>query len=149
MVERFFKYLAHSFEMEQQNIEAAQSEILPNWQRFQTRSARKIVEELKGTIEDFGIHDWGKEPYHGAGHVWRPNAKSWEVLARLRAFSLINDQEKHKNIHICGEAYSDHQGFIEGALRSAQGVLDWIEAHEQSQRRSLHPDSSGHKPISS
>jgi monoamine oxidase len=149
LVERFFKYLAHSFEMEQQNIEASESQILPNWQRFQSQSAQKIVEELKGTIEDFGIHDWGQEPYHAACHVWRPNAKSWEVLARLRAFSLINDQEKHKNIHICGEAYSDNQGFIEGALRSAQGVLDWIEAHEQVQKRSLHPDISENKPISS
>jgi monoamine oxidase len=135
LVERFFKYLAYSFEMEQQNVENSTSQILPNWQRFQTQSTQKIVEELKGTIEDFGIHDWGKAPYHGACHVWRPNAKSWEVIARLKAFSLIHDPEKHKNIHICGEAYSDHQGFIEGALRSAQCVLDWIEAHEQGESR--------------
>lgn len=29
-----------------------------------------------------------------------------------------------KNVHICGEAYSDYQGFIEGALRSAEDVLE-------------------------
>jgi monoamine oxidase len=149
LVDRFFKYLAHSFEMEQQDIEASASQILPNWERFQSQSTQKIVEELKGTIEDFGIHDWGKEPYHGACHVWKPNAKSWEVMVRLRAFSLINDPEKHKNIHICGEAYSDYQGFIEGALRSAQGVLDWIETHQESQGRSLQPDFPGSEPISS
>jgi monoamine oxidase len=137
LVERFFKYLAHGFEMEQQDIEASESKILPNWQRFQSQSAQKIVEELKGTIEDFGIHDWGKEPYGAACHAWRPNTKSWEVIVRLRAFSLINDREKHKKIHICGEAYSDYQGFLEGALRSAQGVLDWIEAQEETQMQSL------------
>lgn len=140
LVERFFKYLAHSFEMEGQNI-ASKRKILPDWQRFENQSAQKIVEELKGTIEDFGIHDWGKAPYQGACHAWRPNAKSWEIIVRLRAFSLINDRQKHKNIHICGEAYSDRQGFIEGALRSAQGVLDWIEAHERVQRGSLAADS--------
>jgi hypothetical protein len=26
-------------------------------------------------------------------------------------------------LHVCGEAYSDYQGFIEGALRSAAEVL--------------------------
>ncbi|MBW4563371.1 MAG: hypothetical protein KME32_19930 [Mojavia pulchra JT2-VF2] len=52
-------------------------------------------------------------------------------MVRLRAFSLIDDQYKHKNIHICGEAYSDYQGFIEGALRSVQDVLKWIEAQEE------------------
>jgi hypothetical protein len=31
-----------------------------------------------------------------------------------------------KNVHICGEAYSDFQGFIEGALRSARHVVETI-----------------------
>ena len=137
LVDRFFKYLAYSFEMEQQDLDTCESEILPNWKRFQCQSPQTIVEELKGTIEDFGIHDWGKEPYSAACHAWRPNAKSWEVIVRLRAFSLINDQHNHKNIHVCGEAYSDYQGFIEGALRSAQGVLDWIESQEEAKMRSL------------
>lgn len=26
-------------------------------------------------------------------------------------------------LHVCGEAYSDYQGFVEGALRSAAEVL--------------------------
>lgn len=134
LVERFFKYLAKSFEIEKQNVKTSESLILPNyWEQFQSTPTHKIVEELKGTIEDFGIHDWGKEPYGAACHAWRPNTKSWEVIVRLRAFSLINDQDKHKNIHICGEAYSDYHGFIEGALRSAQGVLDWIENQEKLQ----------------
>jgi monoamine oxidase len=29
-------------------------------------------------------------------------------------------------VHICGEAYSDYQGFIEGALRSAALALNAI-----------------------
>jgi hypothetical protein len=132
LVERFFKYLAKGFEIEKQDLETSESQILPNyWEHFQSTSTQKIVEELKGTIEDFGIHDWGKKPYGAACHAWRPNTKSWEIIVRLRAFSLINDRDKHKNIHICGEAYSDYHGFVEGALRSARGVLDWIEAQQE------------------
>ena len=29
-------------------------------------------------------------------------------------------------LHVCGEAYSDYQGFIEGALRSAAKAIDSI-----------------------
>ncbi|BAY09433.1 flavin monoamine oxidase family protein [Calothrix sp. NIES-2098] len=132
LVEQFFKYLADGFEIEKQADDLSQSSIFPNYpQCFLDQSAQKIVEDLKGTIEDFGIHDWGKAPFGAACHAWRPNVKSGEVMVRLRAFSLLNDRYKHKNIHICGEAYSDNQGFIEGALRSAQNVLKSMEAQEE------------------
>jgi monoamine oxidase len=39
----------------------------------------------------------------------------------LKAFSLTG--RGRKNVHICGEAYSDYQGFIEGALSSAEETL--------------------------
>jgi monoamine oxidase len=41
-----------------------------------------------------------------------------EAIDRLKAFSLIG-QPGRGNLHVCGEAFSDYQGFIEGSLRSA------------------------------
>jgi hypothetical protein len=38
----------------------------------------------------------------------------WEVRDHLKAFRLIG--RKYQNVHVCGEAYSDFQGHIEGAL---------------------------------
>jgi len=76
-------------------------------------------------IEWCGIRDWGREPYCGANHVWRPQRKSWEELKELSAFAL--DDGENKNIHVCGEAYCDYQGFIEGSLRSAAHVLHAID----------------------
>lgn len=70
-----------------------------------------------------GIRDWGKEPYGGACHAWRPGQKSWEVMDELEAFTLAGKNGR-LNVHICGEAYSDYQGFIEGSLRSTARVLD-------------------------
>ena len=69
-----------------------------------------------------GIRDWGKDPYGAAVHVWKPRAKSWEVADAFTAFSLDG---RTTNVHICGDAYSDYQGFIEGALRSAGRVLSY------------------------
>ncbi len=79
-----------------------------------------------------GIRDWGKEPYDGAVHVWRPRRKSWEVMARLVAFGLADPtgrtappDDEVRNVHVIGDAYSDYQGFIEGALRSTGRLLTY------------------------
>jgi hypothetical protein len=69
-----------------------------------------------------GIRDWGKDPFGGAAHAWRPGVKSRDVIDYLKEFSLTK-RNRIRNIHVCGEAYSDYQGFIEGALRSADGVI--------------------------
>lgn len=82
-----------------------------------------------------GIRDWGKDPYGAAVHVWRPRARSWEVADRFAAFSLDG---RTANIHICGDAYSDYQGFIEGALRSAGRVLSYL-CSGNTHDRLLHP----------
>jgi len=46
------------------------------------------------------------------------------AIDQLTSFSLSGSPSADKNVHICGEAYSDYQGFIEGGLRSAITVVD-------------------------
>jgi hypothetical protein len=75
--------------------------------------------EFTESITAFSIRDWSRDPFGAAAHSWRPRAKSWEVRGRIKAFGLVGRDPEIKNVHICGEAYSDYQGFIEGALRSA------------------------------
>ncbi len=84
----------------------------------------------------YGIRDWGRKPYSGANHAWRPERKSWEALRRLSEFALRFRAQGGgsgtapivpPNVHVCGEAYSDYHGFIEGALRSAKHVLHTID----------------------
>lgn len=90
------------------------------------KSEEELTENLAERVVKFGIRDWSREPYGAAAHTWKPKTKSWEVLERLQAFSLSDEEEDPRNIHICGEAYSDYHGFIEGALRSADDVLRTI-----------------------
>jgi hypothetical protein len=78
------------------------------------------------TAEDiawYGIRDWGRGPYHGANHAWRPERKYWVIMRRL---GEIRSSDGGGTIHVCGEDYSDYHGFIEGALRSAVFVLHRI-----------------------
>lgn len=89
-------------------------------------------ETLRETdIEHYGIRDWGREPYCAANHTWYPETKSWAVLSALSGFSLVGADPAVKNVHVCGEAYSDYHGFIEGSLRSAAHVLHQLDdTHE-------------------
>ena len=52
---------------------------------------------------DFGVHQWGL------------HADDKQVIAYLT--------EPLENLYVCGEAFSDYQGWVEGALRSANLVL--------------------------
>jgi len=105
---------------------ARSEERLPNrriWKRF-VQYARDY-EHHDFTAERLlavGIRDWGKEPYGGAVFLWRPRRRSWEVMGRLVAFGLCDGE---RNLHVIGDAYSDHQGFIEGALRSTARLLNF------------------------
>ncbi|BBU26685.1 hypothetical protein BTHE68_04190 [Burkholderia sp. THE68] len=84
----------------------------------------------------YGIRDWGRDPYGAANHAWRPERRYWVVMRRL---AQLGPDGSPDTIHICGEAYSDYHGFMEGSLRSAvyalhrmfraegQANLEWID----------------------
>jgi len=71
-----------------------------------------------------GLRDWGLKPFVGACHAWRSGTDPTLVINYLKGFSMLPSVPKANcRLHVCGEAYSDYQGFIEGALRSAAEVL--------------------------
>lgn len=72
-------------------------------------------------VLSYGIRDWRREPYGAGVHLWRAGFEPWKVIERFEAFSL--SEGRPQNVHICGEAFSDYQGFMEGALRTAKSAL--------------------------
>ncbi len=62
-------------------------------------------------------HDWGQDPFGGGWNSWNIGVKSWEVIEK------IVQPEPGVPLFICGEAYSDSQGWVEGALQTADLVL--------------------------
>jgi monoamine oxidase len=63
------------------------------------------------------LMDWRPRPYGGASHRWAVGARSWEVIPRMRR------PLPGLPLHVCGEAWSDLQGWVEGAFRSCERVL--------------------------
>jgi hypothetical protein len=82
---------------------------------------------LGTAVDAYAIHDWSCEPFGAGCHAWKPGVRSFEVRQRLPAFALESANQRVKNVHICGEAYSDYQGFIEGALQTALDVVVSID----------------------
>jgi monoamine oxidase len=86
----------------------------------------KEIEAEAESISCFGIRDWSREPFEAGCHVWKFGIRVEEAIKELAAFSLCGASPSNKNIHICGEAYSDFQGFVEGGLRTALLIIKHI-----------------------
>ena len=100
---------------------------LPGWDRY--AAPRAMVEEAhRQLIELHGLRyapppyaaafmDWADDPFGGGVHFWNIHAKSWEIIPR------IVQPKPPVPAYICGEAYSDTQTWVEGALQTAELVL--------------------------
>lgn len=62
-------------------------------------------------------HDWLDDPFGGGVNFWNIGVRSWEVIPK------IAKPVASAPVYVVGEAYSDAQGWVEGALRSAEIVL--------------------------
>ncbi|BAZ19376.1 amine oxidase (plasmid) [Kalymmatonema gypsitolerans NIES-4073] len=74
--------------------------------------------------------DWSLDPFGGGYHAWKAGVNVQEVMKYMRK------PVESESIHICGEAYSDQQGWVEGALCVAEKMLqehfsiewpDWLD----------------------
>lgn len=68
-------------------------------------------------VRNAAFRDWGDDPFGGGWNSWNIGVKSWEVKERI--IQPIDGQP----LYICGEAYSDAQGWVEGALQTADMML--------------------------
>jgi monoamine oxidase len=97
-------------------------------------SVREMVEQIQGQLTEIhGVKpppplagpicfDWAGAPFGGGWHDWKPGLKSWEVMPRIRRLSV--DDKADARVFLCGEAYSNQQGWVEGALNTAEMVLE-------------------------
>lgn len=63
------------------------------------------------------FRDWGDDPYGGGWNSWNIGVQSNEVKHQI-VQPLVGTE-----LFICGEAYSDGQGWVEGALQTAELML--------------------------
>lgn len=78
---------------------------------------------------DAAFMDWTSDPYGGGVHFWKIGRQSWNTLERM------TQPVPGFPCYICGEAWSTSQTWVEGALETAEIVLqkhfelpepDWV-----------------------
>ena len=87
---------------------------------------------------------WGDDPYGGGWHEWKANYRLDEIMCRMR-----HPVEK-ESIYIVGEAYSYEQGWVEGALNTAESTLsqffdldtpEWLTAPRATEQEQEYYDN--------
>ncbi len=83
------------------------------------------------------FQDWGTDPHGAAWHAWKAGFRYWEVMRRMRKPLDPSWSEDggcpEEQVYICGEAYSNIQSWVEGALQTAEHVLrDYFELDRPS-----------------
>lgn len=69
-------------------------------------------------VRNAAFRDWGADPFGGGWNSWNIGVKSSEVKQK------IIQPLASRPLYICGEAYSDAQGWVEGALQTADMMLE-------------------------
>jgi monoamine oxidase len=95
------------------------------WRQYRasTRMVAEVARQLQQIhglaytpdVRNAAFLDWGDDPFGGGWNSWNIGVKSWEVKARI-----VNPADA---LYVCGEAYSDAQGWVEGALQTADMML--------------------------
>lgn len=60
---------------------------------------------------------WSRDPFGGGAHFWNKGVRSHEVAER------ILQPIPGWPVHVCGECWSHEQGWVEGALQTAEAML--------------------------
>ncbi len=96
--------------------------------KLESTLSRRAITEIQSELSEMhGVEvppptgglfiDWAKAPFGGGWHNWQPGYKSWEIAP------LMARPDPALPLHVCGEAFSEAQGWTEGALGSAETML--------------------------
>ncbi|MEM7442911.1 MAG: FAD-dependent oxidoreductase [Pseudomonadota bacterium] len=69
-------------------------------------------------IVDAAYRDWNDDPFGGGWHFWNVGVNSQDAIPQI-----VQPSRQHP-LYICGEAYSGTHGWVEGALQTADMVLE-------------------------
>jgi monoamine oxidase len=86
------------------------------------REAQRQLSEVHGieVPEPYAVASmsWNEDPFGGAADFWKIHARSEDVMER------ITQPLEGLPVFVCGDSYSRTQGWVEGALESAELMLE-------------------------
>jgi hypothetical protein len=100
----------------------AQAEEIESHQRWEAHRQEQVAEIhcAKFVPQPYAAvyQDWSEDPFGGGWHAWKAGFRFWEIIKKMRK-PLAG-----RAVYICGEAYSNKQGWVEGALQTTERMLE-------------------------
>lgn len=86
------------------------------------QSAHQQILEVHGLVDidqpySAIYQDWSSDPYGGGWHEWKAGYRYDLLMPKIR------QPLSAERVFVCGEAYSNNQGWVEGCLQTAEHVL--------------------------
>ena len=102
---------------------------MPADSAFASLLVKQLAEVHGVSVEDVPApravyyQDWGQDPFGGGYHGWAAHYNICEAMDRVRApyQQILGDPARHT--YVIGSCYSFDQGWVEGALCTAESVL--------------------------
>jgi monoamine oxidase len=101
----------------------------PHWYE-QAPSSAMVAEIQRQLVEMHGVtvpapysaswRDWSEDPYGGAFNTWNVGVDAVQVA------QAILQPDSSVPLYVCGEAYSQDQGWVEGAFDTAEQVVQLL-----------------------
>jgi monoamine oxidase len=108
-------------------VGTAQEPVESDWHKYPApeRMTAEVARQLQTVhglsftpvVQNAAFRDWGDDPFGGGWNSWNIGVQSQVVKERI--VKPLEDRP----LYICGEAYSDAQGWVEGALQTADLML--------------------------
>jgi monoamine oxidase len=124
----------------------------PRWAQHKAPE-RMVAEVHRQLLEMHGItdpsvvpypysaafRDWGEDPYGGGANFWPVGVRSYEVSRQI-----VQPKPPYP-VYICGDAYSHSQAWVEGALETAEDLLQCFLGLSAPAWQKHHPAAHGHQ----
>lgn len=108
--------------------------VSPEWRHYEAprRMVAEVARQLATVhgltytprVRHAAFRDWGDDPFGGGWNSWNIGVRSEQVMEQI-----IQPLDEVP-LYICGEAYSNAQGWVEGALQTADLVLKRLGVDE-------------------
>jgi monoamine oxidase len=108
-------------------LEPGVTEVMPKRQYAATKEMVEIANHQVAELHSVPslpmpysavYHTWNEDPYGGGWHEWKAGYRLDEIMCKMR--HPVDTEQ----IYIVGEAYSYGQGWVEGALDTAESMLE-------------------------
>jgi hypothetical protein len=101
-------------------LENIQNDII---NKLDTLLYEKYPDKSGWDIRIYGIEDWTTLCNNSELFLWKPGVNTDQVMSKLSSFSFHTYNKAYRpNMHICCEAVSNFQCFIEGSLASVESI---------------------------